>query len=120
MLGDKAAPRRCMERCSEHPERSSLTPYYALDCWACFGRNRYCDVCDGVGRLPFSTCPDHLSSPDVELAVRCYRWVERGQLPVPGAVLDQAQTFLRVVEFIERVWTHFDNKRFDERVKGQR
>lgn len=56
----------------------------------------------------------------MEQAIRTYRWMLKGFLPAGGGLLDQSHSFLKVAEFIERLWTHFENKRLEELADGRK
>lgn len=80
--------------------------YYGVDCWACLGERRDCEVCNGGGKLPQTVCPNCQQSPDIHRALQTYRWMQRGFLPAPGSTLEQSHTWVVAVELIERLWDH--------------
>jgi hypothetical protein len=61
-----------------------------------------------------SGCPfSHLDPVAMEY-VRWYGYWQRGLLPVPGGVLDQAQLFLEVMEYLDTLVNRKDARDADE------
>jgi hypothetical protein len=86
-----------------------------VTCWSCegFDPQRRCGVCAGRTTIPMYRCPGRCRAPEVLDALRAFRWMKRGVLPIPGGYLDQSRTFLQVMECIERIEA-FHNRSRDE------
>lgn len=76
-------------------------------------QGRSCGVCDGAGRIAMTRCAVCCMTKQVERAIQAYRWSEKGHLPAPGAVLEQAHTWLEANAIIDRLWAHHREQRIE-------
>jgi hypothetical protein len=73
-----------------------LTP-----CHRCRGSDPECPLCKGTNIWQIFRCPLSMLTPDIQRMLGAYRWYQNGILPDPGAMLDQAATFVEAVIVIE-------------------
>lgn len=60
-----------------------------------------CEECNGRGRIEIRRCPNAiLRDTNVAELLQFHVQYERGVMPCRGALLDQAATFVRAMEFI--------------------
>lgn len=70
-----------------------------------------CERCGGSAKARLFRCPRKLVSDDGRRLMRAYRDYERGFLPVPGGMEDQAASFMRCIGLIDAERGEIDEER---------
>jgi hypothetical protein len=74
---------------------------FTITCPRCDGGDANCKRCEGSGRAMLYQCPRKAITDDARVLMRAYRDYERGFLPAPGAMEDQAAGFSRWISLID-------------------
>lgn len=74
---------------------------YRGTCPACLGGDPDCDECEGYGEAFAHRCPTSQVDRATRTFLDAYSWLERGVLPVAGALGDQSASFVEAVKLMD-------------------
>ncbi len=90
---------------------------YSLDCPSCFGSG--CGDCKKKGFISLDTCPNCLSTPEINFIRRSHEWMERGFLPFPGSWGDQPKILIDALDAVEAL-TNYYKRKAEDRLSRQK
>lgn len=70
-----------------------------------------CSRCEGSGRARIYRCPRKVITDEARALLRAYRDYDRGFLPVPGGMEDQAAGFSRWIGIVDAERTAIEEER---------
>jgi hypothetical protein len=64
-------------------------------------RGAGCETCNHVGTVKITQCPQTLITEDVRTFLKFYGLSENGIMPVDGGALDQTQSFIDAMHYLQ-------------------